>query len=152
MINDILIEKYRPHNLSEVIGQDLIIKRLKKYVETKNMPHLLLSGSAGTGKTSTSIALAKELYEKGWQSNFMEINASDERGIDVIRNRVKDYAAVSSIGNIPFKIIFLDEADALTNDAQGALRRTIEKYTSSCRFILSCNYSSKIIEPIKSRF
>lgn len=149
--NDILIEKYRPKKLDEIIGQEEIVKRLKQYVISKNMPHLLLSGTAGVGKTSSSIALAKELYGIEWSSNFMEINASDDRGIDVIRHRVKDYAAVSSIGNVPFKIIFLDEADALTKDAQGALRRTIEKFTSSCRFILSCNYSSKIIEPIQSR-
>lgn len=149
--DDILIEKYRPKKLDEVIGQEEIVKRLKQYVISKNIPHLLLSGPAGVGKTSASIALAKELYGIEWSSNFMEINASDDRGIDVIRHRVKDYAAVSSIGNVPFKIIFLDEADALTKDAQGALRRTIEKFTSSCRFILSCNYSSKIIEPIQSR-
>lgn len=149
--DDILIEKYRPSKLDEIIGQDEIVKRLKVYVSTRNMPHLLLSGPAGVGKTSASIALAKELYGETWQSNFLEINSSDERGIDVIRNRVKNYAAVSSIGEIKFKIIFLDEADALTNDAQSALRRTIERYTSSCRFVLSCNYSSKIITPIQSR-
>lgn len=149
--DDILIEKYRPNTLNEVIGQDDIVKRLKKYVETKNMPHLLLSGSAGTGKTSASIALAKELYGNEWQLNFLELNASNTRGIDVIREEVKDYASVKSIGNIPFKIILLDEADSLTKDAMSALRRTMEKYTKSCRFILSCNYSSKIIEPIQSR-
>ena len=149
--DDILIEKYRPNKLDEVIGQDAIVKRLKSYVSSKNMPHLLLSGSPGVGKTASSIALAKEMYGDEWKLNFLEINASDERGIDVIRNKVKNYAAVSSIGDVPFKIIFLDEADALTKDAQGALRRIMEQYTRSCRFILSCNYSSKIIEPLQSR-
>ncbi len=149
--DDILTEKYRPNKLDEVIGQEVITKRLKVYVSSKNMPNLLLSGWQGTGKTSASIALAKELYGKDWTSNFLEINASDENGIDVIRNKVKNYATVSSIGDISFKIVFLDEADALTTASQSALRRIMEKYTSSCRFILSCNYSSKIIEPIQSR-
>ena len=149
--DDIFIEKYRPKKLNEIIGQEEIVKRLKQYVISKNMPHLLLSGGAGCGKTSSAIALAKELYGIEWSSNFLEINSSDENGIDVIRNKVKDYAAVASIGNTSFKIVFLDEADALTKPAQSALRRTMEKYTASCRFILSCNYSSQIIEPIQSR-
>ena len=150
-LHDILTEKYRPHKLDQIIGQDNIVKRLKTYVERKNMPNLLFSGKPGTSKTTSAICIAKELYGIDWQSNFMEINASDERGIDVIRNRVKDYAAVSSIGNVSFKIILLDEADSLTKDAQNALKRTMEKYSSSCRYILTCNYSSKIIEPITSR-
>ncbi len=149
--HEILIEKYRPHKLDDIIGQDIIIKRLKVYVATKNLPHLIFSGGSGVGKTTSGIVLAKELYGVDYTSNFIEINASDERGIGVVRDRIKQYASVSSIGDISFKIIFLDEADALTNDAQGALRRVIERYTNSCRFILSCNYSSKIIDPIKSR-
>lgn len=149
---EILSEKYRPSNLDEVIGQNDIIKRLKSYVINKNTPNLLFAGSQpGTGKTSTSIALAKELFKENFSSNFLEINASDERGIDIIRNRIKEYANASPIGNSEFKIILLDEADALTNDAQSALRRIMERYTNSCRFILTCNYSSKIIEPIQSR-
>lgn len=148
--NIIWVEKYRPNNLSDVIGQDAIISRLKSYVQTRNLPHLLFSGSPGVGKTAAAIALVKELFGDGWKENFLELNASDERGIDVVRVKIKEFARVSPI-NSDFKVIFLDEADALTNDAQSALRRTMEKYSASTRFILSCNYSSKIIEPIQSR-
>jgi replication factor C small subunit len=111
---------------------------------------MLFSGPAGTGKTSSSIALAKELFGENFEQNFLELNASDDRGIDVVRNTIKDFARTLAF-DAGFKIIFLDECDALTQDAQQALRRTMEKYTKTCRFILSCNYSSKIIEPIQSR-
>lgn len=151
MAEEILIEKYRPSKLNEVLGQDKIVNRLKGYVKDKNMPHLLFTGPPGNGKTSSSICLAKELYGIGWKADFKELNGSDERGIDVIRGVVKEFASVESMSDIGFKIILLDEADALTRDAQSALRRTMEKYTRSCRFILSCNYSSSIIEPIQSR-
>ena len=111
---------------------------------------MMFSGPAGTGKTSSSIALARELFGENFEQNFLELNASDDRGIDVVRNTIKDFARTLAF-DAGFKIIFLDECDALTNDAQQALRRTMEKYTKTCRFILSCNYSSKIIEPIQSR-
>ncbi len=136
--------------MADVIGQPHIVSRLESYVKLKNLPHLLFAGAAGTGKTSAAIALAHELYGDGWQNNFTELNASDERGIEVVRNKIKNFARTAPI-NAPFKIIFLDEADSLTPDAQSALRRTMESYSMSCRFILSCNYSSKIIEPIQSR-
>jgi replication factor C small subunit len=110
----------------------------------------MFAGTAGTGKTSAAIALAHELFEGDWQSNFTELNASDERGIEVVRNKIKNFARTAPV-SAPFKIIFLDEADSLTPDAQSALRRTMESYSMSCRFILSCNYSNKIIEPIQSR-
>jgi len=115
------------------------------------MPHLLFSGPAGTGKTTLSLVIAKKLFKTEWHQNFLELNASDERGIDIIRNKVKDFARTRAIGNVPFKIIYLDECDALTKEAQQALRRTMENYTQTTRFILSCNYSSKIIDPIQSR-
>lgn len=150
--DDIWIEKYRPKTLDDVAGQQAIIERLKAYVKTKNVPHLIFAGPAGTGKTTSALSLAKEVFGKEtWKQNFHELNASDERGIGIIRGKIKDFARTAPLGETSFKIIFLDEADSLTTDAQAALRRTIEKYTHNCRFILSVNYSSKIIEPIQSR-
>ncbi|UCE91792.1 MAG: replication factor C small subunit [Methanobacteriota archaeon] len=145
------VEKYRPRELSKVVGQRAIVERLKSYVDTRSMPHMLFAGPAGSGKTTCAIALARDMYGEGWRDSLIELNASDERGIDVVRGKIKDFARAATIGVGDFKIIFLDEADSLTNDAQAALRRTMERYTATCRFILSCNYSSKIIEPIQSR-
>jgi replication factor C small subunit len=149
-MKELWTEKYRPRCIEEVIGQDGTTERLKAYVSSGEMPHLLFAGPAGTGKTTCSICLAREFFGESWQENFFELNASDERGIDVVRGKIKDFARTSPIGGHRFKIIFLDEADALTNDAQAALRRTMERFPS-CRFILSCNYSNRIIEPIQSR-
>ena len=150
-MNEIWIEKYRPKKLEDVAGQRHIIERLQAYVATKNVPHLIFAGPAGTGKTTSALALSKELFGDTWRQNFNELNASDERGIGIIRGKIKNFARTAPIGKNPFKIIFLDEADSLTSDAQAALRRTIERYTHICRFVLSVNYSSKIIEPIQSR-
>ncbi len=149
--NTIWIEKYRPATLNDVVGQREIVERLKNYVGAQSLPHLLFTGTAGIGKTTSAVALAREFFGENWQVNFRELNASDERGIDVVRNQIKQFARTAPIGNATFKILFLDEADALTNDAQSALRRTMENYAHTCRFILSCNYSSKIIDPIQSR-
>ncbi len=150
-MREIWIEKYRPRKLEEVVGQKHITERLRSYVRTQNMPHLLFTGPAGTGKTTCALSLAKEMFGEDWRGNVIELNASDERGIDVVRGKIKDFARTSPLGGADFKIIFLDEADALTPEAQAALRRTMERYSGICRFILSCNYSSKIIDPIQSR-
>ncbi|HEX3001056.1 MAG TPA: replication factor C small subunit [Methanoregula sp.] len=147
----IWIEKYRPQKLADIVGQDEIVERLSSYVKSGNLPHLLFTGSAGVGKTTAAVTLAREFFKDNWQRNFKEMNASDERGIDVVRNQIKEFARTGRDGDVPFKILFLDEADALTTDAQAALRRTMESYALTCRFILSCNYSSKIIDPIQSR-
>ena len=147
---DVWTEKHRPDTLSEVVGQDKITERLQAFVNEDSIPHMMFAGPAGTGKTTSAVALAKDLYGDDWNQNFMETNASDERGIDVVREKIKDFARTKSM-NADYKIIFLDEADALTSDAQQALRRTMEQFSDNCRFILSCNYSSKIIDPIQSR-
>ena len=144
-------EKYRPKSLDEVVGQTEIVKRLKAYMKNGNMPNMMFAGPAGTGKTTCAIALARELFGEGYKANFLDLNASDERGIDVVRGTIKDFARTLPLGGSKFKIIFLDESDALTADAQHALRRTMENYSATVRFILSCNYSAKIIPPIQSR-
>ncbi|MFA6362204.1 replication factor C small subunit [Methanoregula sp.] len=147
----IWIEKYRPTKLADIVGQDEIVERLSSYVKSGNLPHLLFTGSAGVGKTTAAVTLAHEFFGESWQMNFRELNASDERGIDVVRNQIKQFARTTPLGDATFKVLFLDEADALTTDAQAALRRTMESYAKTCRFILSCNYSSKIIDPLQSR-
>ncbi len=148
---EVWTEKYRPQKLSEIKGQEKITKRLEAFIAAKNFPHLLFAGPAGVGKTTAALAIAHELYGETWRDNILELNASDERGIDVVRVKVKDFARTKSIEGAPFKVIYLDECDALTKEAQDALRRTMEDYSHTTRFILSCNYSSKVIPPIQSR-
>lgn len=148
---EIWTEKYRPRRLDEIKGQNEIMSRLTAFVANKNMPHLMFAGPAGVGKTTAALAIAHELYGDTWKDNILELNASDARGIDVIRGAVKDFARTRAVEDVPFKIIYLDESDALTKEAQDALRRIMEDYVQTTRFILSCNYSSKIITPIQSR-
>jgi len=151
MTNEIWTEKYRPKTFDGVVGQDGIVKRVKALTNSMNIPHLLFAGPAGTGKSTLALIVVKDLFGENWKENYLELNASDERGINVVREKVKNFARTKSLGNVPFKVIFLDEADALTPEAQQALRRTMENYAQTCRFIMSCNYSSKIIDPIQSR-
>lgn len=147
------VEKYRPRILDQIVNQKGIINRLKQFVKDKSMPHLIFAGPAGTGKTTSALAMVREIYGSKRFPNrtHLELNASDARGINVVRTLIKDFAKSKPPMEIPFKILILDEADNMTSQAQQALRRTMEKYTSNCRMILICNYSNKIIPPIQSR-
>jgi len=154
LMEQIWIEKYRPNNLSEVVGQEAVTTRLKNYVKESSMPHLLFAGPAGIGKTTSALALAREMFGELWKHNLHELNASDERGIKVVREKIKRYAqnSVNIIKDIPnFKVIILDEADSMTSESQYALRKIMEDYSHVTRFCIICNYYQKIIEPIISR-
>ena len=155
MINtDVMwVEKYRPQNLSEIVNQKDVKGSLSGLMKNQSeMPHLLFSGSAGVGKTTTAICISREILGDVWKDYTLELNASDERGINMVRERVKKFSRFAGLGSqIPFKIIILDEADEMTSDAQTALRRIIEDTAKFCRFILIANNISKIIDPIQSR-
>jgi replication factor C small subunit len=144
-------EKYRPRSFDEVVDLEEVKARLREFVKSGDMPHLLFYGPPGTGKTTMALVLARELYGEYWRENTLELNASDERGINVIRERVKEFARTAPVGKAPFKLVILDEADNMTSDAQQALRRIMEIYAQNTRFILLANYVSGIIEPIQSR-
>ncbi len=147
------VEKYRPTKLSSIINQKEIIGSLRSLLKnTSEIPHLLFSGSAGVGKTTAALCLAREILGDSWREYTLELNASDERGINMVRERVKKFARFSGLDTtIPFKLVILDEADEMTSDAQTALRRIIEDTAKHCRFIIIANNISKIIEPLQSR-
>lgn len=146
------VEKYRPKRIGDVVDQEEVVNSIKNILNNPNeMPHLLFAGPAGVGKTTIALCLVRELLGENWRDNTLELNASDERGINMVREKVKMFARFTSMQNIPFKIIILDEADEMTSDAQTALRRIMEDTSRTTRFILICNYLSQIIEPIQSR-
>ena len=146
------VEKYRPTKLSEIINQTEIIGSLKALIkDPTDMPHLLFSGSAGVGKTTTALCLSRQILGDYAKDYTLELNASDERGIGMVREKVKKFSRFAAMVDVPFKIIILDEADEMTSDAQTALRRIIEDAAKICRFILIANNVSKIIQPIQSR-
>ena len=150
-MSELWVERYRPSTVSEIKGQQAVVARLTAYSSKITFPHLLFAGPPGTGKTTAALALPSDVFGTDFRRNILEMNASDERKLESIRTKVKQFARTAPSPGTTFKVIFLDEADALTPDAQGALRRIMEQNSETCRFILSCNYSSKIIEPIQSR-
>lgn len=149
--NLLWIEKYRPNSFDGIIGQNKNISLLEKLIENGSLPHMILCGKSGTGKTSTILALGEKLYGKKKAFNIMKLDASDDRGINTVRDEIKGFAEKITLFNNGIKIIILDEADAMTFDAQFALRRIIEKYSDTTRFCLICNYDNKIIPAIKAR-
>ena len=167
------VEKYRPKTVNDVSHQDEVVDSLRKSIEQNSLPHLIFYGSPGTGKTSTILAAARDLFGADYKSRVMELNASDERGIAVVRTKIKSFAqlavgagkerkdasggaagsssAAQGSSPPPYKLIILDEADSMTTDAQSALRRTMETYSKVTRFCIICNYISRLIPPIASR-
>ncbi|KAH8282727.1 hypothetical protein KR054_009328, partial [Drosophila jambulina] len=146
------VEKYRPSGLDDLISHEEIISTITRFISRKQLPHLLFYGPPGTGKTSTILACARQLYTpQQFKSMVLELNASDDRGIGIVRGQILNFASTRTIFCDTYKLIILDEADAMTNDAQNALRRIIEKYTENVRFCVICNYLSKIIPALQSR-
>jgi replication factor C subunit 3/5 len=150
-INIPLTEKYRPKTLSDIISQENTIKIIKECIKQDKLPHMLFYGPPGTGKTSTILAISRTYFGDSYKSMILELNGSDDRGLNVIRSQIKTFAKIKNISNDKPKIVILDEADSLTIDAQFALRRVIEKYTRNVRFCLICNYLNKVISAVQSR-
>ena len=150
-MSELWTEKYRPTRLNEIIGQTNFVLDAEHWVVNKEMPNVLLYGVAGVGKTAAAISLANGILEGNRKNNFFEINASDDRKLETVRNRIKEIASTKRIGDVPFKIILLDEMDGMTKDAQNALKRIMERYSDNCRFIITCNDRHKIINPLMSR-
>ena len=144
-------EKYRPKSMTEIIGQDKFVRDARSWVVNGDMPNILLFGVAGTGKTAAAGALAKDILSEYRDENFFEINASDDRKLETVRTLIKQIASTSKIGDIPFRIILLDEMDGMTKDSQNALKRVMERYASNCRFIMTCNERHRVIMPLQSR-
>ena len=145
------VEKYRPNNFEDIISNNENIKILKNMLKLGSLPHLLFHGTSGVGKTSAILALAKELYGNSMNLMIMKLDASDDRGINSVRDDIKGFAEKKNMFQKGTKLIILDEADSMTFDAQFALRRIIEKYSDNTRFCLICNYENKIIPAIRSR-
>ena len=152
-MNQIWVDKFRPQTFDEIIGQDNFVKRVKAFIDSKNLPHLLFAGSPGTGKTTTALVVARELYGKdGIKGNFLELNASDDRGIDVIRNQINQFVNTKTLFGTGLKFVILDEVDYMTKNAQQALRYLIQQYNKNIRFVLICNYISKIDSALQNEF
>ncbi|KAG2363257.1 P-loop containing nucleoside triphosphate hydrolase protein [Suillus spraguei] len=145
------LQKYRPVTLDDVVSHKDITTTIVKFIEKNRLPHLLFYGPPGTGKTSTILAVARRIYGAGYKKQILELNASDDRGIDVVREQIKQFAETRTLFSQGFKLIILDEADMMTQQAQAALRRVIEQYTKNVRFCIICNYVNKIAPAIQSR-
>ncbi|KAF8825668.1 hypothetical protein HHX47_DHR6000095 [Lentinula edodes] len=145
------VEKYRPVTLDDVVSHKDITSTIEKFIEKNRLPHLLFYGPPGTGKTSTILAVARRIYGEEYRKQILELNASDDRGIDVVREQIKQFAETRTLFSKGFKLIILDEADMMTQAAQAALRRVIEQYTKNVRFCIICNYVNKIAPAIQSR-
>ena len=144
-------EKYRPNKIEDIVGQEHFVMDASSWIEEVNMPNVLLFGNAGTGKTAAGVSLARNILGDNFNDNFVEVNASDDRRLEVVRTTIKNIAQSGTIGDVPFRIILLDELGGMTIDAQSALKRIIERYANNVRFIITCNDRSKIIHPLQSR-